>query len=100
MIFNAENNDADYPNTTCKLGERDIENVKVFKYLGSLIQYSESLTGDTEINRRIESAECKYYQHAKKTDELSYRPSNSRDNPELTGTEPPNVWLSNVDTLH
>ena len=100
MTFNAENNDADYPNTICKLGETDVENVKVFKYLGSLIQYSESLTGDTEINLRIESAECKYYQHAKKTDELSYRPSNSRDNPELTGTEPPNVCLSNVDTLY
>ena len=45
MIFNAENNDTDYPNTICKFRETDLKNVKVLKYLGSLIQYSESLNG-------------------------------------------------------
>ena len=29
MTFNAENNDTDYPSTICKLGETDVENVKV-----------------------------------------------------------------------
>ena len=37
MIFNAEINEGDYPNTICKLGKADVANVKVFKYLGSLI---------------------------------------------------------------
>ena len=40
--------------------------VKVFKYLGANIHFRESATGDTEINQRIESAECKFYEHAKK----------------------------------
>ena len=77
MIFNAEHNNADYPNTICKLGETDIQN------------QSSNWISRMQVLRTRE-----------KTDELSYRPSNSRDNPDLSGTEPPNVCLSNVDTLH
>ena len=44
----------------------DIENVKMFKYLGANIHYKDASTGDAEINQRVDSAEAKYYEHAKK----------------------------------
>ena len=66
MIFNYEGEDDEYPEIICNLGGCEIKNVKVFKYLGANIHFKESTTGDTEINQRIESAECKFYEHTKK----------------------------------
>ena len=43
----------------------DIENVKLFKYLGAIVYYKDASTGDAEINQRVDSAEAKYYEHAK-----------------------------------
>ena len=37
-----------------------------FRYLGALIDYKSHLTGDSEINFRIDSAVGKFYQHGKK----------------------------------
>ena len=66
MIFAFPQDDNDYPETICSLDGKKIDNVKIFKYLGANIHFRESATGDTEINQRIESAECKFYEHAKK----------------------------------
>ena len=61
MIFNFNKT-----KVICSLEGGKIDNVKMFQYLGSNINFNESLTGDGELNQRIESAESKYYQHAKK----------------------------------
>ena len=66
MIFNFDGLEVEYPDVICNLEGGEIDNVKTFIYLGASICYNESLTGDGEINQRIESAECKYYLHAKK----------------------------------
>ena len=65
MIFHFEGEDEEYPDVICNLDGCEIKNVKLFKYLGANIHFKESTTGDAEINQRIESAECKFYQHAK-----------------------------------
>ena len=56
----------EYPTTICKLNDEPIENVETFRYLGSLIDHQIHLTGDLEINFRIDCAESKFYQHGKK----------------------------------
>ena len=66
MIFNFDGPVEDYPQVICRLGGYDIENVKLFKYLGAIIHYKDASTGDAEINQRVDSAEAKYYEHAKK----------------------------------
>ena len=66
MIFTYPNNDDEYPQTVCKLEESDIDNVKMFKYLGTNIHFREYTTGDAEISQRIESAEWKFYEHVRK----------------------------------
>ena len=66
MIFNYDKNEEEYPDVICNLEGGRIDNVKIFQYLGSNINYNESLTGDGEVNQRIESAESMYYQYAKK----------------------------------
>ena len=71
MIFNFDGPDGQYPETICNLEGNVIDNVKSFIYLGASIYYNDPHTGDSEINQRIGSAECKYYEHAKKL--LNYR---------------------------
>ena len=65
MIFNYSGT-ADYPETIAAVGGEDIENVKVFRYLGSNICFDQHNTGDTEVDLRIDCAESKFYQHARK----------------------------------
>ena len=38
----------------------------MFRYLGTNVHYKDASTGNAEIVQRIDSAEAKYYQHAKK----------------------------------
>ena len=71
MIFNFDGPDGQYPETICNLEGNVIDNVKSFIYLGASIYYNDPHTGDSEINQRIGSAECKYYEHAKKL--MNYR---------------------------
>ena len=66
MIFTYPNDDDEYPKTICKLEGSDIDNVMVFKYLGTNIHFREYTTGDAEIGQRIESAEWKFYEHVRK----------------------------------
>ena len=65
MIFN-HSVTADYPETIARVGGEDIENVKEFRYLGSNIRFDQHNTGDTEVDLRIDCAESKFYQHARK----------------------------------
>ena len=71
MIFNFDGLEAEYPDSICSLEGGRIDNVKKFIYLGASIWYNDPLTGDAELNQRMESAECKYYEHAKKF--MNYR---------------------------
>ena len=66
MIINHQLTNEEYPKTICNLNGKDIENVKVFRYLGSNIKYNEHNTGDEELELRLESAEAKYYEIGKK----------------------------------
>ena len=65
MIFNFDGPESHYPASICNLEGGIIDNVKTFIYLGASIYYNDPLTGDNEVNQRIGSAECKFYQHAK-----------------------------------
>lgn len=60
MILNAECSDEDYPTTLHTIHDIELKNVKVFKYLGSKIQYDQPGTGDTEIDSRINLAKGKF----------------------------------------
>ena len=69
MIFNFGCNDKvqiSYPESFASLSDKSVENVKSFKYLGDLIKYNESSTGDAEIELRITLAEAKFYELVKK----------------------------------
>lgn len=69
MIFNFGCNDKDqnsYPKHFASLHDKPVENVESFKYLGDLIKYNESCTGDAEMELRITLAEAKFCELAKK----------------------------------
>ena len=53
--------------------EKEIDNVKVFRYLGGNIKYDEHSTGDEEIELRLESGEGKFYELVKKVIESQNR---------------------------
>ena len=65
MIFNQQYEDREYPTSIAVLGDRRIENVKMYRYLGSEIRFDEHTTGETEMNLRSDAAECKFYSMAK-----------------------------------
>lgn len=65
MIMNFDE-DGDYPTTISSLAESDVDNVKVFRYLGCNICWNEYNTGDSEVNLRIDCAENKFYELGKK----------------------------------
>ena len=65
MIMNF-NKARDYPNSITTLDNMMIGNVEVFTYLGIQIRYDEATTGEAELNLRRDSAESKFYEHAKK----------------------------------
>lgn len=56
----------EYPTSVVKLAGKDIENVTQFRYLGSEIRFDEPGTGNAEIDFRIDTAQCKFYEHSKK----------------------------------
>ena len=67
MILNHQySTKADNSSSIANLNGKNIENVRVFRYLGCEIKFDEPGTGDTEIELRIDCAECKFYQHSKK----------------------------------
>ena len=66
VIVNYQLNDEQYPESIVNLNGVNIENVKVFCYLGCNIKYNEPGIGDSEIELRIECAECKFYELSKK----------------------------------
>ena len=66
MIFNYVEPPEQYPTSIAKLEDKDVGNVKSFKFSGSKIQFDQPTTGDTEITTRNEMAEAKFYEHGKK----------------------------------
>jgi len=53
------------PQTIAKLNNFEIENVKIFQYLGGKISFNQQNTGDDEITCRIDMAETAYHKHQK-----------------------------------
>lgn len=62
MILNHQYTNKPYPQSIVAIDNTPIENVTSFKYLGCIIKYNESSTGDTELETRIDSAHCKFYE--------------------------------------
>ena len=58
-------NEETYPDNIVKLCDEDVENVKVFRYLGDDIKFNQPSTGDTEIDLRTSVAENKFSQIAR-----------------------------------
>ena len=65
MILNHQYNGIDYPCSISTLGDKQLENVKIYRYLGCEIEFNKPSTGDTELNLRQDAAECKFYSLAK-----------------------------------
>ena len=65
MILNQQYMNSEYPTTISMLNGEQVENVKIFRYLGCQIKYDEPCTGDTETELRIDCAECKFYEHGR-----------------------------------
>ena len=66
MILNFQGSDDDYPSTISSINNTPLDNVKVFVYLGCNIKYNEATTGSAEIEFRIDTAQCKFYELGKK----------------------------------
>ena len=66
MILNFQGLENDYPSTISSINDVALDNVKVFKYLGSNIKYNEENTGDSELEFRIDTAQAKLYELGKK----------------------------------
>ena len=66
MILNQQYMNSPYPNSIIRTKGKPIENVKIFKYLGCQIKFDEPSTGKTELELRIDAAECKFYELGKK----------------------------------
>ena len=53
------------------LNNEDIENVRIFRYLGDDIKFDEPSTGDAEIDLRIAVSEGKFYEEAPKPQDIT-----------------------------
>ena len=65
MILNQQYENREYPISISWLNGRPLENVKTYTYLGCEIKYNEASTGDTELNLRMDTADCKFYSLSK-----------------------------------
>ena len=65
MILNHQFTNEEYPDKLVNLNNTPIENVKIFKYLGCNVKYNEPTTGDAELEMRIDTAHCKFYELGK-----------------------------------
>ena len=59
MIMNFE--EEFYPTTISNIEGKDIDNVKVFRYLGCQVHFKQATTGDEELSLRKESASSRFY---------------------------------------
>ena len=65
MILNHQYKGIDYPISVSTLGDKQLENVKIYRYLGCEIEFNKPSTGDTELTLRQDAAESKFYMLAK-----------------------------------
>ena len=65
MILNHQYKGIDYPISISTLGDKQLENVKIYRYLGCEIEFNKPSTGDTELTLRQDAAESKFYMLAK-----------------------------------
>ena len=65
MIFNHQYLNEDYPDSIVKINDTPVDNVSSFKYLGCNIEYNEPAIGDAELELRIDTANCKFYELGK-----------------------------------
>ena len=64
MILNQHYSNDEYPITIASLRGKQLENVKVYRYLGCDIKFNEPKTGETELKLRGDAGECKFYMHS------------------------------------
>ena len=50
MILNHQYNGNDYPCSISTLGDKQLENVKIYRYFGCEIEFNKPSAGDTELN--------------------------------------------------
>jgi hypothetical protein len=65
LIYNWElgkGNFEEYPETICSIEGEEIKNVQKFKYLGAYSQIDDSSVGDDELQYRMTSATCKFFE--------------------------------------
>ena len=65
MIFNHQYLNEGYPDLIVKINDTPVDNVSSFKYLGCNIEYNEPAIGDAELELRIDTANCKFYELGK-----------------------------------
>ena len=65
MILNQQYEQKEYPTTICSLRGLNVDNVTAYRYLGCEVKYNEPCTGETELNLRSDTAECKFYSLAR-----------------------------------
>lgn len=65
MILNQQYEIRDYPPTISSLGDKQLENVRKYRYLGCEIEYNKPAIGEAELQLRRDAAECKFYSLAK-----------------------------------
>ena len=73
MILNHQFTNVEYPDKLVSLNNAPIGNVKIFKYLGRNVKYNEPITGDSELEMRIDTAHCKFYELGKNMISLATR---------------------------
>ena len=65
MILNQQHEERDYPSSIASLNGEQLENVKIYTYLGCEIEYNKPSIGDAELNLRRDASECKFYSLSK-----------------------------------
>ena len=60
MIINFDQPEKLYPKSICHINQTALNNVKTFKYLGSIFKYDQLSTGDEEMTNRMNLAQNKF----------------------------------------
>ena len=70
----------EHPKTFASINSTRVQNTTIFKYLGCNIKYDELSTEDSGQKRRIDTAQCKFYELGKKHAELQNHALYTREN--------------------
>ena len=83
MIFNHQYIKEEYPKTIVSINNGPVENTAIFKYLGCNLKHDKPSTGNSELEIRINTGECKFYE-VWKNNELQNHALYMRENHEYS----------------